>query len=236
MLCVPVNWMIAMQVTNTLRALIATLLLSATGTAGAVYPTMPNVINADETYMLYAHGLIAEGDDPRPVHSRWGADDFPAVAAAIAKGDINAIAYHRHKETEPRAYAVRLAQQVRQLLMADVAPNRITMVGFSRGGRIAAYAPRRLKGTPVNTVILAGCGGWIEEEEGVVLSGTAFSMYETSDTPHSCQQLADRSGAKTSFEELAISTGKEHGAFYRPIPEWVEPVIAWIEKQARAEQ
>ena len=122
MLCVPVNWMIAMQVTNTLRALIATFLLSATATAGAVYPTMPNVINADETYMLYSHGLIAEGDDPRPVHSRWGVYDFPAVAAA--KGDINAIAYHSHKETEPRAYAVRLAQQVRQLLRSGVAPNR----------------------------------------------------------------------------------------------------------------
>jgi hypothetical protein len=83
---------------------------------------MPNVINADETYMLYSHGLIAEGDDPRPVHSRWGVYDFPAVAAA--KGDINAIAYHSHKETEPRAYAVRLAQQVRQLLRSGVAPNR----------------------------------------------------------------------------------------------------------------
>jgi hypothetical protein len=61
-------------------------------------------------------------------------------------------------------------------------------------------------------------------------------MYEISDTHHSCQQLADRIGAMTSFEELAISTGKEHGAFYLLIPEWVGPVYAWIEKQARAEQ
>jgi dienelactone hydrolase len=70
---------------------------------------------------------------------------------------------------------------VRRLLAAKVAPGRITLVGFSRGGQITALASSRL----------------------------------------------------ASFEEVAISTGKKHGAFYQPLPEWVGPLRAWIEKTSR---
>ena len=30
-------------------------------------------------------------------------------------------------------------------------------------------------------------------------------------------------------KEILISTGAKHGAFYRPRPEWVSDVIAWVE-------
>jgi hypothetical protein len=38
-----------------------------------------------------------------------------------------------------------------------------------------------------------------------------------------CVFLAARDDAVTSFEEMRISTGKEHGPFYLPRPIWVRP-------------
>jgi len=32
----------------------------------------------------------------------------------------------------------------------------------------------------------------------------------------------------TSFKEIAISTGKSHGAFFQPLPVWVGPLREWI--------
>lgn len=46
------------------------------------------------------------------------------------------------------------------------------------------------------------------------------------------RELAARSRL-ASFEEIAISTGKKHGAFYQPMPEWVRPLPAWIDKTNR---
>jgi hypothetical protein len=55
-------------------------------------------------------------------------------------------------------------------------------------------------------------------------------MFETSDSVGSCQFFIDQSPQVTSFKEIAISTGQGHGAFYRPIPKWVIPVKAWLNK------
>lgn len=43
----------------------------------------------------------------------------------------------------------------------------------------------------------------------------------------SCAALAQRSRL-ASFEEVAISTGKQHGAFFEPRPEWINPLKVWI--------
>jgi hypothetical protein len=41
---------------------------SGTGWAAELYTAFPPVIHSEERCVVFAHGLIAEGDDPRPVH------------------------------------------------------------------------------------------------------------------------------------------------------------------------
>jgi hypothetical protein len=35
------------------------------------------------------------------------------------------------------------------------------------------------------------------------------------------------SGVPASVRELVLETGLRHGFLYRPLPEWVEPVVEW---------
>ena len=44
----------------------------------------------------------------------------------------------------------------------------------------------------------------------------------------SCQFMNNQSTNVSSFKEISISTGKEHGAFYKPISEWIKPVKMWL--------
>lgn len=206
-------------------------LFSNVAFAGQVYEHFPKKIHPDQKYVFYSHGLIVEGDNPKPVHPKYGSYEFAAIKQALASNsDFNLIAHHRPKHTQVSAYVTQLTAWVEKLIAAGVKPNSIVLLGFSRGGEITAYASSKLSKHKINTVLLATCWkGSVQDNPDITFTGHFLSIYETSDGAKSCQKLADRSQALDSFTELAISTGKEHGAFFTPLKQWVEPLKNWID-------
>lgn len=213
---------------HVLRLLFPVLLLPA-AYAVDIYSTLPDKIDPRERYVFYSHGLIVEGANEKPVHPEYGVYDFPAIKKAIFKGGgFNLIAYHRPKNADVEAHASMLENWVRRLLAAGVPASRITIVGFSRGSGITAYASARLRDAGINTALMGACvNGDIASREPLALAGNVLNIYETTDTVLSCDALAKHSDLK-SFKEIAISTGKKHGAFFTPRAEWVKPLKAWI--------
>ena len=200
--------------------------------AAEVYPDFPAHIDSDRSYVIYSHGRIVEGDDPKPIHERWGIYDFPAIVSRLAEGNsFVLVAHHRSEDTDVPIYVERLKSWVRKLVEVGVEPESITLVGFSRGGQITALAASQLKPMNINTALLATC--WengVQDQPSITLSGRLLSIYETTDSALSCRNSAARSARLSSFEEVDISTGKEHGAFYKPLSDWVEPLLLWIKK------
>jgi len=181
-----------------------------------LYEQFPSDIHASERYVIFSHGLIAEGEDPRPVSPKYGVYDFPRIKEALFKdGGFNLIAVQRKKGVELENHVSQLESWVHRLLAAGVKPSRVTLVGFSRGGQITALASGHLASEGINTAILAICSDGdfaVDSGPAIVLGGNFLSIYETSDELGSCAKLADRSHLR-SFKEVAISTGKAHGAF-----------------------
>ena len=198
-----------------------------------LYAKFPDSIHAGERYVIYSHGMIVEGDDPKPISPQYGQYDFPAIKQALFDaGGFNLIAYQRPKSSDD-SYADTLKSWVRRLLDAGVSPSRITLVGFSRGAQLTALASSGVAAEGINTALLAICeDGDVSHVPELVLGGNLLSIYETSDGLGSCQKLSARSHLK-SFKEVAISTGKKHGAFFQPLPQWTGPLRAWIEKTNR---
>jgi hypothetical protein len=211
--------------------LIAACLLLIPFHCGAVelYDHFPSTIHADERYVIYSHGLIVEGSDPRPVSPKYGQYDFPGIKEALFRdGGFNLIAYQRPKNADFNGYVDTLKSWVKRLLEAGVKPSRISLVGFSRGGQTTAYASSDLASSGINTALLAICeDGDFERDPPLVLGGNLLSIYETSDQLGSCSKLAARSHL-SSFKEVAISTGLGHGAFFQPRTQWLTPLKAWI--------
>jgi len=207
---------------------LATLLFSLSCAAGQVYTAFPETVQPSQTYVFYSHGLIVEGDNPTPVNPRWGTYDFPAVKQALADDAYNLIAYHRPKNTNPESFARKLASDIDRLVSKGVSQENIVLVGFSRGGEITAITSNIVASDKMKSIILAGCAGYVKHNKALQVHGDVYSIYETSDEVGSCQFLIDRSPAVKAFQEISISTGKEHGAFYTPIDEWVVPVKNWI--------
>jgi hypothetical protein len=203
-------------------------LLPISSRGAEIYDRFPDTIHASERYVIYSHGFIVEGDDPKPISPQYGQYDFPAIKQALfSAGGFNLIAFQRPKSSDD-SYADTLKSWVRRLLDAGVKPTRITLVGFSRGAQLTALASNGLASAGINTALLAICeDGDVSHAPGLVLGGNLLSIYETSDELGSCRELSGRGHLK-SFKEIAISTGKRHGAFFQPLRQWIGPLKTWI--------
>ncbi|MEW6997383.1 alpha/beta hydrolase [Colwelliaceae bacterium BS250] len=214
--------------------LFISLLFSPLAFSGEIYEHFPEQINANEKYVFYSHGYIVEGINPTPKNDRWGTYQFPAIKESLSDREYNLIAYHRPKGTDPFKHAETLANDVRTLLKNGVDGNHITIIGFSRGAFITSITSHYLAKTPIKTVLLAGCGRIVTAKySDIKANGALLSVYETSDGASTCKKLQQRSVNLESFDEIVISTGKEHGAFYRPMDEWVVPVKHWIKANSK---
>jgi len=211
-------------------------LLTLTGysVAGEIYTEFPVQIHPDEKYVFYSHGLIVEGENSRPVHPKFGTYEFSLIKSMLVKDSgFNLIAHHRPQNTEINAYSKKLESWVKKLVKAGVKPNNITLVGFSRGGQITAYASSALKELKINTILLATCWpGSVQSDSTVTFAGHFLSVYETTDKALSCKKISVRSRELDSFQEIAITTGKEHGAFFKPMRKWITPVREWIKSKS----
>jgi Phospholipase/Carboxylesterase len=222
---------------SVIKFLLFTVCLPVSSEAVEIYAQFPKDIHSDERYVIYSHGRIVEGNDPKPTSAEYGVYDFPRIKSALFEGGgFNLIAVQRPKNDDRDAgfraefnnQVNQLESYVRKLLDAGVKPSRITIVGFSRGGQLTAYASSRLAAMGINTAILAICSdGDFASDPPLALGGNFLSIYEISDVVGSCAKLAKRSHL-TSFKEVSISTGKKHGAFFQPLPEWIQPLKAWI--------
>ncbi len=202
--------------------------------------TFSSVSNAEETspspIIFYLHGQIVEELGPRPVHDRWGLYDYPAVVDALGSTGAKVISEVRDRGTDAVQYANKVVKEIRGLISEGVSPERIVVVGFSKGGGIAIFISDRLNHLDVRFVLLAACNDWLSSVPDVQLSGHVLSLVEESDIlGRSCSDLASRNEDLASFEEIEISTGKEHGTFYLPRPDWLRPVLEWINRDARRE-
>lgn len=198
--------------------------------AEELFSNFPDEIHAHQKYVFYSHGLIVEGTNPRPEHPEYGVYEFPLIAEKIFEdGDFNLIAHHRPANTDASEYAENLAGWVDRLLEAGVNPGNITLIGFSRGAQITLMASAARRSTGINTVMMAVCfGGDFPSDPPIQLGGHVLSIYETSDAVKSCSEILQRSEEALSTYEVAISTGRRHGAFYTPLSEWLEPLKIWL--------
>src|SRR6185369_8324070 len=126
--------------------LVLLLLLPATAmAAGVVLSVLPKAIDPRGDYLIYLHGRIIEEEGPRPTSPRFGVYEYRQILDTFAGRGFTVVSEARPKGTDVAAYAKKVAGQVRALLAAGVPPERIAVVGFSKGGGITLAAAALLR-------------------------------------------------------------------------------------------
>ena len=183
--------------------------------------------SADERYLFYLHGRIVEEQGAEAVSERFGPYAYEEIVQVFSDRGFTVRSEVREKDTDVHEYANRLARQIKGLLDTGVAPQRITVVGASKGAVIAMLTSTRLQNSEVNFVLIAGCNDWVEQNLAINLCGRILSIFEQSDEiGRSCQLIFSASTCEPVVREIELTTGKVHGVLYQPLSEWVEPTVA----------
>ena len=194
---------------------------------------------ADESavprHLIYLHGrIIQEQQSARPQHPQHGYYELEQILDAFGSRGFVVSSEIRPKTASVSESADRVVEQVQRLLASGVPADHVTVVGASMGASIAFQASVRLHNPDVRFALLGACLSEsvrsLAAEGGKAPSGHLLAVREASDDVEgSCPAWSEQRKPGSTFvgREIVVHTGLGHGFLYRPLPEWVNPVLEW---------
>jgi pimeloyl-ACP methyl ester carboxylesterase len=190
---------------------------------------------ADPRHLIYLHGrIIQDQQNARPRHPEFGHYELEQILATFRERGFVVTGEIRPKGASLDESADRVVKQIRQLMASGVPAGRITVVGGSMGAAIALRASLRLQEPAVSFSVLGACMSQsvplLLAEYGKRPAGRILAIREKSDeTSEPCPTWSGDVGPQATLvvREIVVNTGLRHGFLYRPLPEWVEPVVEW---------
>lgn len=193
-----------------------------------LFPAASGCAQSQPPYLIFLHARIVEEGGRRPTDPRFGVYQYDAILDSLRTSGSAVLSEQRPPGVPVDTFANRLVRQVDSLLRSGIAPEQITIVGFSRGGAIAILASSKLANPALSFVFMGACGDWAFDRPDLAVTGRLLSIYETSDTLGvSCTPLFARSGPGSKTKEIALSLGLGHGTFFQPRSAWITPVLEW---------
>jgi len=186
--------------------------------------------NSAEKYLFYMHGaLVKDANDPK-------AKVYAAIVEDLQKTGFNVTFELRpadvgDNEPAAKAYAAKIATQIKGLIDAGTPPENITVAGFSLGSTIAAITSGLVGNAKVNFVLLAGCANKPAVPMTVDYSkmkGRILAITEDTDPGYgTCVGRLPAEGI--SYQEVKLNTGKGHATFRLPeyLNLWMAPLLEW---------
>lgn len=190
---------------------------------------VPGKLESTERYLFYLHGLIIEEAGIRPKSDEHGYYEYEQILKELAQEGFIVISEPREKGTQIKPYADNVVSQIKTLLGNKVPPGNITVVGASKGGIISAYVSNILQEKAINFVFLAGLFEKCLVDESLKLYGNILSIHDQSDKLSMTPELYfQRSEGLGNFKKIVLNLDIGHGLIYRPLREWIEPMLSWL--------
>lgn len=217
--------------------LVCACLLCAAAAWAASFEEVVKRPDPQARYLFYLHGSTMEHQGRNAVHKRYGTYEYDRIIEQFEARGLTVVEAVRG-QVNPNEYASRIVMQVRRLMAAGVPAGHVTVSGFSKGGLITMLVASSLGDPGVRYVVMAGCGSgsgqpafdrayelFLKRKRGARLQGQLLSIYAGSDLfAGSCGQAAQQAGSGFLFREIRIKSDLGHGLFYKPLPQWINPV------------
>lgn len=186
-------------------------------------------------HLIYLHGrIVQQTQSARPHHPQYGFYEMDKILGAFRDRGFAVSGEIRPKDEALSDSVDRVVEQVRGMLVSGVRAADITVVGASMGGEIALLTSARLQNHDLRFCVLGVCladsARRIVAETGKGPSGRVLSIREASDELNrGCPAWKNdlQTPPVLVARELVLNTGLGHGFLYRPLPEWMDPVVDW---------
>lgn len=184
----------------------------------------------DKPYLFFLHNRFLETHGLEEEEPTFGKAEYLEIIKAFEKAGFEVISEKRQGNVNASTYAGKVVQQIDSLLKKGVAPNKITVVGTSKGGYIAQYVSTLAKNPDLNFVFIGSFReSDVENIPQINFCGNILTIYEKTD-PYgvSAVKRKETSGLPvTRFKEVELNTGLGHGFLFKALNEWIEPAVKW---------
>lgn len=205
-------------------AFLLTLLCTFTGFSQSKTP------NKDQRYIYFLHNKFIEENDLNVAHPEYGKAEYNEILASFRKDNFIVFSEIRKKNTNAYDYAEKIIKQIKKQLKNGVQPNKITVIGTSKGGYIAQYVSTFLANPDVNFVFI-GCfmDTDIEQIPDINYCGNILTIYEKSDIYGvDATKRKETSKLKINhFKQIELNTNLKHGFLYKAADNWIVPCKKW---------
>jgi hypothetical protein len=203
-----------------------------TADARAIYKDVPGKIDTKARYLFYLHGRIIEIKGIRPTSERYGVYEYEKILETFKDKGFIVISEARPRGTGVSGYARKVVSRVNALLHAGVPAGNITVVGASKGALIAMMISSMLRNKDMNFVFISGCTHQVLQKFDIDFWGNVLTIYDEKDElVGTCKKFFEVSTGLNHYKEIKLTVGTGHGILYRPIKEWVDPVVKWARGQ-----
>ncbi|WKL48457.1 dienelactone hydrolase family protein [Flavobacterium pectinovorum] len=186
--------------------------------------------NKDQRYIFFFHNKFVEENDLSVAHPEYGKAEYNEIIDSFKKDNFIVISEKRKKNTNAYDYAEKTVKQIKKLLKKGIPPNKITVIGTSKGGYIAEYVSTLLANPDVNFVFI-GCfmDSDIEQIPDINFCGNILTIYEESDIYGvDATKRKETSKLKINhFKQIQLHTNLKHGFLYKALDEWIVPSKKW---------
>lgn len=184
----------------------------------------------DDRFVFFLHNRFLEEHGLNEFHPEYGRTEYREILAEFEKSGLKVISEKRNGNVNAREYAIAIVNQIDSLLKNGTEPNKITVVGTSKGGYIAQYVSTLANNQDLNFVFIASFrDDDIKNIPEINYCGNILMIYEKSD-PFGVSALERKKISNCEikhFEEIELNTGMGHGFLFKPLKEWIEPTIKW---------
>jgi pimeloyl-ACP methyl ester carboxylesterase len=193
----------------------------------------------DKPQLVYLHGrIVGEQQNRRPKHPQFGYYELDAILDTFRQRGFAVSSELRPKGQALAGAAETAVARVRSLQAAGVPSARITVLGASMGAEVALLASVKLRDPDLRFALLGACLSLsvpeLVAERGHGPAGHLLAIREKSDeTSEPCPPWSEDAASRGRLEvrEIVLDTGLRHGFLYRPLREWVDPVVDWATRR-----
>tara|TARA_B100000378_G_scaffold187997_1_gene152697 strand:- start:276 stop:920 length:645 start_codon:yes stop_codon:yes gene_type:complete len=192
----------------------------------------------DDRYIFFLHNRFLEEHGLNESHPEFGRTEYKEILAEFEKSGIKVISEKRNGNVNARQYALGIINQIDSLIKNGIEPEKITIVGTSKGGYIAQYVSTLADNPELNFVFVASFrNNDLENIPEINFCGNILTIYEKTD-PFGVSAIRRKENSTCeikNFKEIELNTGMGHGFLFKPLKEWIEPTIKWANENYRME-
>lgn len=184
----------------------------------------------DDRFVFFLHNRFLEEHGLNEFHPEYGRTEYKEILAKFEKSGLKVISEKRNGNVNAREYAIGIAHKIDSLINNGIEPEKITIVGTSKGGYIAQYVSTLANNLELNFVFVASFrNDDLENIPEINFCGNILTIYEKTD-PFGVSAIKRKESSTCeirNFKEIELNTGMGHGFLFKPLKEWIEPTIKW---------